>query len=135
MFRGLSSSERESAEMAGRHPESSRKATVVPFRKAPHGPPEDPEGDAGWRTLLAAVADIHAIIIRGVLSGAFQKDEAGPTIAAGAALLAAHDDLDLLLRASSAFIHVYGCDPYSFATRLSRMAEDLGDCGSLSVTL
>jgi uridylate kinase len=76
---------------------------------------------------------MHAIIMQGVLSGAFQKDEAGPTIAAGAALLAAHDDLDLLLRASAAFAHVYGCDPYSFATRLSRMAEDLGNCESVTL--
>lgn len=119
--------------MAGRHPESSRKETVVPFRKAPVGPREEPEADASWQPLLAAVADIHAIIIRGVLSGAFQKDEAGPTIAAGAALLAAFDDLDLLLQASGAFIHVYGCDPYSFATRLSQIAEDLGDCESITL--
>jgi hypothetical protein len=54
--------------------------------------------DAPWQTLLAAVADIQAIIIQGVLSGAFQEDEAGPTMAAGAALLVAYDDLDLLLR-------------------------------------
>lgn len=121
--------------MAGRHPESSGKATVVPFRKALHGFGEEPEGNARWQTLLAAVADIHAIIMQGVLSGAFQKDEAGPTIAAGTALLAAFDDLDLLLQATTAFIHVYGCDPYSFATRLSRMAEDLGDCESVSVAL
>ena len=119
--------------MAGRHPESSSKATVVPFRKAPVARREDPEGDARWQTLLAAMGDIHAIIMQGVLSGAFQKDEAGPTIAAGAALLAAHDDLDLLLRATAAFIRIYGCDPYSFATRLSRVAEDLGDCESVTI--
>ena len=109
--------------------------TIVPFRKAPVRRRTGPEADARRQTLLAAVANIHAIIIRGVLSGAFQKDEAGPTIAAGAALLATYDDLDLLLRATAAFAHVYGCDPYSFATRLSRMAEDLGDCESMSVTL
>ena len=91
--------------------------------------------DAPWQTLLAAVADIHAIIIQGVLSGAFQEDEAGPTIAAGAALLAAYDDLDLLLRATAAFTQVYGCDPYSFATRLSRIAQGLDECASVSLTI
>jgi hypothetical protein len=119
--------------MAGRHPESSSKETVVPFRKAPAGRQGDAEADARWQTLLAAVAGIHAIIMQGVLSGAFQKDEAGPTIATGAALLAAFDDLDLLLQATAAFIHVYGCDPYSFATRLSQMAEDLDNCESVTL--
>jgi hypothetical protein len=119
--------------MAERHPESNRKETVVPFRKASACRRGDTEADTCWQTLLAAVADIHAII-RGVLSGAFQKDEAGPTIAAGAALLAAYDDLDLLLRATAAFAHVYGCDPCSFATRLSRIAEDLDDCESMNLT-
>jgi hypothetical protein len=119
--------------MAERHPESNRKKTVVPFRKAPACRREEAEADARWQALLAAVADIHAIIMQGVLSGAFQKDEVGPTIAAGAALLAAFDDLDLLLQATAAFIHLYGCDPYSFATRLSRMAEDLGNCESVTL--
>jgi hypothetical protein len=35
--------------------------------------------------------------------------------------------------ASAVFIHIYGCDPYSFATRLSHMAEDLGDCESVTL--
>jgi hypothetical protein len=119
--------------MAERHPESSRKETVVPFRRPAAVGAETGPTDAPWQTLLAAVADIHAIIMQGVLSGAFQKDAAGPTIAAGAALLAAFDDLDLLLQATAAFIHVYGCDPYSFATRLSGMAEDLGNCESVTL--
>lgn len=110
-----------------------KRETVVPFRKAPVGRRED--ADARWQTLLAAVANIHAIIMQGVLSGAFRKDEAGPTIAAGAALLAAHDDLDLLLQATAAFTHVYGCDPYSFATRLSHIGEGLGACAGPTLTL
>jgi uridylate kinase len=56
-------------------------------------------------------------------------------MAAGAALLAAYDDLDLLLRATAAFTHVYGCDPYSFATRLSRIAQGLDECASVSLTI
>ena len=64
-----------------------------------------------------------------------QKHKGGPTIAAGEALLAAYDDLDFLLRSTGASVHVYGCDPYSFATRLSRIAEDLDECEGVTLTI
>jgi hypothetical protein len=64
--------------MATRQPKCNRSKTVVPFPKSPVCHPERPEMDAPWQTLLTAVADIHAIIIQGVLSGAFQEDQAGP---------------------------------------------------------
>ena len=55
----------EITDMVRRLPKRDR---IVPFRKPPVCYPEEPEMGARWPTLLAAVADIHAIIIRCVLS-------------------------------------------------------------------
>ena len=104
---------------------------IVPFRKPPVCYSEEPEMGARWQTLLAAVADIHAII-RGVLSKSMRAARQLPP---GEALLAAYDDLDFLLRSTGAFVHVYGCDPYSFATRLSRIAQGLDECASVTLTI